>query len=149
MTTMTKKSIGSCFVNDNTAVTTITTVDTFVDLNLNALAAASSNIDGWTLTNTTTGELRYDGVDSFSGKCLATFCGTATGGGQEFNARLVKNGAALADAIESSVKLAASEMPIMLIVPVTAVTNDLFKLQVENVDGTTNIIVRFLSMEIS
>jgi len=51
-------TVGSAFVNGNTAVTTIALADTFQDLNFGTLIA-SVNLEGFTLTNATTGEFTY------------------------------------------------------------------------------------------
>lgn len=142
-------SIGSAFINDNSTATVISTINTFTDFNLNASAAAGSNIERWTLTNTTTGEIRYDGDKPFVGKVVASISAASAGGAQEFQFRLVKNGSPLTDAIEAAAQLGADTGALTLIAPVSAIKNDLFRLQVENVDGTSNLTVRFLSMEIS
>lgn len=142
-------SIGSLVVNDNAAATTISTINTYVDLNLNAIAVAGSNIEGWTLTNTTTGELRYDGISPFFGGAMYTISAQSSGAPQEFVFRIVKNGSILADDVELSMELKAETGALPYIAPITAVTGDLFRLQVQNIDGTSNVVIRFLAGGIS
>jgi hypothetical protein len=142
------RSIGSVTVNDNTASTTISTINTYVDLNLNALAVAGSNIEEWEMTNTTTGELKYIGLKPFDGEAEFAISAQSSGSAQEFLFQLVKNGSAMTDGVESATELRSDTNALPLIVPVQAVTDDLFKVQVKNIDGTSNVMIRFMSGEI-
>lgn len=145
----TSKSIGSSVTNDNTTATTISTINVYVDLNLNSLAAAGSNIEQWTLMNSTTGEVRYDGIKEFFGSVRTSISAQSSGSSQEFVFRIVKNGSPLSDAVEALTELRSDTNAVPYIAPITAVQNDLFRFQVKNIDGTSNIVVRAISMEIS
>lgn len=142
------KSIGSMDANDNTTATTISTINTYVDFNLNALATDNTNIEQWTLTDTTTGELRYDGIKQFTGKVIATVSAQSSGSAQEFVFRYVRNGSPMANPIELSTELRSDTNSLTIVAPITADTGDLFRPQVKNIDGTSNIVIRFMSTEI-
>ena len=133
----------------NTTVTSIGTISTFEDLNLNALAVAGSNIELWSLTDTTTGELTYNGLQDFSGELIASLSCTSTGGVQEFEFRVVVNGAATADAVIASVEMSSSpKIVVALISPISIVTGDTVRLQVQNVDGTSDVLVSDISLAV-
>jgi len=142
-------SIGSAIANDNTTATTISTINIYVDFNLNSLAVAGSNIEQWTLMDATTGELRYDGIKEFFGSIRTSISAQSSGSSQEFVFRVVKNGSPLTDAVEALTELRSDTNAVPYIAPITAVQNDLFRFQVKNIDGTSNIVVRALSAEIS
>lgn len=142
------KSIGSMDVNDNTTATTISTINTYVDFNLNSLATDNTNIEQWTLTNTNTGELRYDGLKTFIGSLQASVSAQSSGSAQEFVFRYVRNGSAMSNAIELATELRADTNSLTIVAPIVADTGDLFRPQVKNIDGTSNIVIRFMSTEI-
>lgn len=142
------KNIGSFVCNNNATATTIGAANTWTDLNLNASAVAASNIEQWSLTNTTTGELTYNGMSDFAGSLLASISCFSTGGSQEFQFRVVKNGAVLTDGVISSVEIGADTANVGLVVPITAVETDTIRIQVQNIDGTSDITISFISVEI-
>ena len=141
--------IGSVIVNNNSTATVISTIDTFTDLNLNALAFEGDANTQFTLTSTTTGESRYDGLEtrrfSINGGLSAFSSG---GGAQEFHFRVVVNGSVTPDAAEIAVSLSGDVGAVPLPFSFILAPTDLVRLQVENTDGTTNVTVSQLSMEI-
>jgi len=56
------KPTGSIVVGGNTATTTITGAGSPSDLNLGGLAVVAGSNEHWTVINSTTGEMRYDGI---------------------------------------------------------------------------------------
>jgi hypothetical protein len=142
------RSIGSYYVVNNAVTTTISTINTWTDFNLGGNAQPASNIERWTLTNTTTGELRYDGLEHFEGDIFASFSSVSVGGSQEFQIRAVKNGLELPDPIISSRETGGDTGNQSYLAPVTADTGDLFRLQVQNIDGTSNMTFKNVSVAI-
>lgn len=142
-------NIGSMLANGNTAGTVISTIDVFVDLNLDALAVPGSNIALWSVTDTTTGELTYAGPSAFNGSFKATIAASSQGSQFRYLFRVVKNGSPLAEGIEDGVLIGNSEVRVSLLVPAIADPGDTIRLQVANSDGTTDMFIRDISVEIS
>ena len=142
------RSIGSYVATGNATATTISTSNTWTDINLNASAVAGSNIEGWTLTNTTTGELRIDSVAGFAGEGIASISCNSVGGSQEFQFRFVVNGSPLSDGVVSGVELGSDTNNVALLAPITGNDTDLIKVQVQNIDGTSNITIQDISVSI-
>ena len=143
------KTIGSFHVNSNATATVIVTLNTYTDLNLNASALAGSNIERWSLTNTTTGELTYNGIEPFSGTIFAQLSTLGETGSPEFRFRAVKNGVVLADGIETVREAGAVQIVTTgLIAPISVVTGDTVRLQVNNIDDATDITIAHLSVSI-
>lgn len=142
------KNIGSIVVNSNAAETVIGATSTFVDLNLGANAVKGGNIERWTLTNPTTGELRYDGVQPFSGLLVASISALGAGGTSEYHFRAVVNGSPAAPAPETALDIGNSLASASLVCPAEVVNGDLVKLQVENIDNTSNITITLLTVNI-
>lgn len=138
------KTIGSAFVKSNAVATTITTSNTFNDIDFGALSAGS-NEERFTLTNAVTGELRYDGERPFSGEFAASISAFSTGGSQGFRFRLVKNGVVQADDIETEIEIGSNLASTVLLTPVTLVQNDLIRPQVTRNAGTSTITVKHYS----
>ncbi|MAF25300.1 hypothetical protein CL634_06960 [bacterium] len=138
--------IGSASVQDNVTTTTISTIDVFEDFNLNGLAQAGSNIEGWSLTNTTTGELTCD-VDGFSGILSATISATGSGGSSEYHYRATKNGVQINGIIPN--ELSSSMSNTGLSVPLEADAGDVIKIQVANHDNTSDITIRYADINVS
>jgi len=132
-----------------TDATVIALTGVFVDLNLEAAATPKANslaaTQQWTLVNSTTGEVRYDGLNDFNGSIFVTLSSSSSGGSQEFEFRALKNGSAIqdnnAEDISSRNEFGSNLTNTSLIVPTTAINGDLFRLQVANNDGTSNIVI--------
>ena len=84
---------GMAIVGGNVTITTIVTQGVFVDLDLNSSAELSNTTSGFTITNTDTGEVRFDGASAnldISGLVCAI-----GGNGRIYTLRLLKNGLVL------------------------------------------------------
>lgn len=138
------KSIGSAFVKNNAVATTITTSNTFNDIDFGTLTAGS-NEERFTLTNAVTGELRYDGERAFSGEFAASISAFSTGGSQGFRFRLIKNGSVLTDDIETEVEVGSNLASTTLLTPITLVQNDLIRPQVTRNAGTSTLTIKHYS----
>jgi len=139
-------TIGSTHVKGNAATTTINTQNVFEDLDLGT-ALEGSNIERWSLTDTTTGELSYDGLEPFAGILIANIAASA-GADNEFNYRAIKNGSTLPDDIVAVTQAKTDTQSTTLIVPISVVNGDTVRLQVANIDATTNITIEHLSLSI-
>lgn len=143
------KNIGSFMVNDNTAATVIALIDTWVDLNLDAMATVGANSELWNLDSSTTGQLSYDGIRPFNGTLVSSIAGISSGAAQEFQFRVVINGSPVADSPIAAREFRGETGAVVLVVPVVAQPGDTVRIQVQNVGGTSNIILQFVSTEIS
>lgn len=110
-------------------------------------AFADVDIERWELNDAATGELKYVGIEDFFGELVATISATtAAASNKRYKFRLVKNGVdgfAIPNVIRNTVTETTFRKGI------TAITNDLFKLQVANFDGTSNIIIDTVSIGIA
>ncbi len=143
------KNIGSVVVVDNNAATVISAVDTWTDLNLDSLAVLGSNAELWSLVSSTIGELQYDGLSPFSGLLNASFSAIGAGGPQEFHFRAVLNGSPFADGVVIARQITVTLGSLMLLTPISIDPGDRIRLQVQNVDGMSNVTVRFMVIDIS
>lgn len=143
-------NIGSFLVGGNTTKTVITTQNTYVNLNLAGLAQEASDIELWSLTNTTTGELRYDGITPANLRYTGLVAAYSAGGTQRFNFRLLKNGLPLAwpDNVSIPIEIRATIASSPLLWSIKVNPNDLFRLQVENADGVSDITIDTLKVVI-
>lgn len=144
------KHIGSVHVNGNATATDMSGgPSAWTDFNLGSAAAGSSNIERFKLTDSTTGELTYTGLASFSGRLSAALSATSSGGSEAFQFRAVINGSPLVDAIVVSVELSSSPMlAIPVVVPIACVPGDTIRLQVQNTSGVSNILFQDVAIEI-
>ena len=142
-------NIGSVIANANLVPTTIATINTWTDLDLGGLAVAGSNIELWDSVDADTGELRYIGLEPFFGTLNAVFSLVTVGGAREFHFRVVKNGVPLPDAVIAARQVGTVIGSATLQAPVTGVTNDLFRVQVQNVDNNSDVEIRYLSLSIT
>ena len=142
-------NIGSVIVNGNLVPTAIATVSTWTNLNLGGLAVAGSNIELWNSVDATTGELEYIGLEPMFGQLLAAFSIVTVGGARTFHFRVVKNGSPLPDGVVAVRQVGTVIGSATLLAPVTAVTGDLFRVQVQNVDNNSDIEIRYLSLSIT
>ena len=143
------ENIGSFAVGGNAAVTVIPGSGTWVDLDLGGLAVLASDAERWSLSDATLGELRYDGVDPFNGRIIASFSAISMGAPEEFQFRVVVNGAPLSDGIVGAAEIRGELSTVFLTAPVTVVDSDLVRIQVQNVMGMSNIVVQGCSVAIS
>ena len=141
--------IGSLSSTDNSGTVSISE-DVWTDFNQTGGGAcvAGANIERWSLNNATTGQLEYDG----SGEISAVFGATLSfvpDGSKNYEFRLVKNGAVLSPAqiFPASGQGGANES-VSLLVPMTAETNDLFRVQVQCIDGDDDLDITNLAINI-
>jgi hypothetical protein len=139
---------GSMLVGGNTASTVIVTKDTFVDLNLNGLAVEAFNNNLWTLTDTTTGEMRYNGNIAVSLDFTGLIAAYSAGGLQRFNFRLLKNGLPLSSPnnVNIPLEIRVNVDSSTLLWSIMVSPGDKFRLQVENTDGTSDITIDTLKV---
>jgi len=138
------KTIGSFVVGGNTTATVITTQNVFVDLDLgNPGAVSAGNNERFTVTNSTTGEIRYDGLKPARLDVGGLMAASSSGGGQRFNVKALKNGSALPspDDVDVPIEVGNNLSSVALGWSVEMVTNDLFRLQIANADGTSDITI--------
>lgn len=138
-------SIGSMIVSANTTVISINTEDTWVDLDLGGKAIVGSNNEAWTLTDTTTGEMRCDTVNEFVGQLTATFV-VEPNGSKRYNFRILKNGSVLPDSSTASLAISGTVVTIPFVVPLTAVNGDLIRFQIFEEEGTDDPLITDLTL---
>lgn len=140
------RSIGSCHVVNNATLTAIITQNVWTDFDLGT-AIESSNISRWSLTNTTTGELTYNGIEPFEGTAFVHLSATGDGSSPEYRFRVVKNGSPTSDGIESVLEAPAAQISsVGLVTPIRVVNGDTVRVQVVNIDGVQAITISHLSV---
>lgn len=142
-------NIGFMLASSVTVATPIVTIDVFEDLELDALAVEGSNINQWSVTNTITGELTYNGSMPFSGTLIASLTASSQGAQFRFLFRAVKNGLILIDDIVAAAEIGNNEVRVTMIAPVSADPGDTIRMQVANNAGTSDLFVREIAVEIS
>lgn len=109
-------------------------------------AFADVDIERWTMTNATTGELTYIGIEDFSGEIIATISATAVGGANKrYKFRAIVNGVD-GFAQPNDIRTATTETTFRKGINVT--TGQVVKMQVANFSDTSNIIIDTISIEI-
>ena len=129
----------------------IDTKDVFEDLNLDASAVATSDIELWTLIDTTTGELRYDGISPVPLHYTGFVSCISSGNAQRFDFRLLQNGSPLPAPDNVDIPLEVGSLALAssaLLWGISVSPGDVFKIQVVNRDGTSNIIMDTLKVNI-
>lgn len=141
---------GSYFVNSNTEDTVFEIDDFYVDFILGISGSAAiegSDNERWRLINDVTGEIEYRGIEPFSGSLFATMTLQKPGGGQarDYLFRGIKNGGLMFDQRETPLQLENAIVSFAFTIPITAKTNDKFKLQVKPVGFSVNIDIQSIS----
>jgi len=139
--------LGTMNVVGNSTATTISTQNTYVDFALNALAAVGADNVDFTVTNTTTGEIRYDGTPDVTLVIFGSI-GVSTPGSQNYEIQALKNGSVLPDGIITPVNTDSTSNSVPFLSTVTLVTNDLIRFQIQNIDGTDDVTIIDLSVVI-
>jgi len=142
------KAIGSYLVDGNAEPTEFAGNGVWTDLDLGGNVVAGSNIERFTLVNPTTGELRYDGIEPFSGNLSFDAYVTSSGGAQDFQMRAVKNGLTLPDTFEPKLNIGSDTLIFKVSVPVMLVTGDLVRPQKLRVSGTSSLTASHLAMSV-
>lgn len=137
----TDKSIAAMNVVNNATATVIAAINTWTDLNLNASAAASISNTNWTVSNTTTGELTYNGTNDIT--VISMFNASLLGlaGQDTYQIRTLVNGSVTADNIIASTTFNNQQRNITLIAPITVSTNDTVRIQIQNTTAADNVTV--------
>jgi len=140
------KNIGSFLVDGNTTDTDIVTQYTFEDCNFGTNAVEAGDIEMWTLVDTTTGSMRYDGVFPTSLDYYAVMAASSAGGAQTFYFRLMRSRAGGAflelpspDNVNIPMALDSTIRTAPLLWAIEIDPGDIFKMQVANDDGTSDI----------
>ena len=141
------KSIGSAHIAGNSTATSIATVNTWTDFNFGSGLIGSSNIERWKIISPT-GDLEYVGNEPFSGTLMANLTAAGTLGGVDYEFRAIKNGSPTPDDIISGITTTTALRNANLLVPVTAIKGDLFRLQVQNIVNDDDITIINLSINI-
>lgn len=146
-------NIGSFVVGGNTEDTNIAEQGVFVDLNLNAMAVEASDNELWTLIDSTTGAIRYDGLTPDSLNYHGLVAASSLGGAQQFDFRLLRNrdGEGFADLpspddvdVPIGVGSALQSTPLGWAIEVEP--GDIYKLQVANMVGVFDIKINTLKI---
>ena len=141
------RAVGFVDQRANLVNTNITTKNVYTDLDLGGVPTGT-NIERFEISNTTTGELKYLGIEPFEGTVRVSMTCSSLAGSQEFVFRVVKNGLQVSGIIESATTLGLQSRSLSLSVPIKLETNDLVRLQVKNVDGTSDVLVSYISIDI-
>ncbi len=135
-------NMGSSLVSGNAVDTEIDSANTFTDLNLGAAAVLGVNSVGWSLNSSTTGELTYNGTPDFTGAITASITALSVSSSGSFRFRAVKNGSEIMSEARTTITLVNSLFRgLTLVVPVTAVTGDDLRIQVENVSTAGDVLI--------
>ncbi len=138
------KAKGSFSVDGNTQLTVLT-LNTFVDLSLHPggspqLVVESQDTELFKLTDPLTGELEYIGLEPFSGQLISSLVFDG-GNNKVLTFRAVKNGGAMVDRTTKTITGQNNQSTLTFVVSVTAVTNDKFRLQIDNTTDSTDITI--------
>ena len=135
---------GEGVMGGNTTPTDIVTQGAYVDLNLGPSGLlASADIEQWTITNQTTGEMRYDGVVPVDVHVDGVIAATSSGGTKLYKFRMLKNGLPLAapDNVDVPMEVKATLVSSPILWSSDALSGDKFRLQVANYSDTTDIVI--------
>jgi len=145
------ESIASAFVNNNSAVTTIATSNTFNDIDFGTLIEGS-NTERFQLIDTGNGTIEYMGNAPFSGFINFDFTGVSSGGAVEFRFRFqVDTGAGfvdLADPVEALVEVGGTASSVSKHIPLSLVKGDKVKPEVTRNSGTSTIIISYATITV-
>jgi len=143
------KSIGSWTVQGNLEPTSIADPNEWTNFNFDASVVETSSNERFTITNTTTGELRYDGLKDFEGGLFCTISGFGSGGASEYQFRAVVNGIPLTPiSILSANEMTGTMSSTALLSDIPLSTNDLIRIQVQNVSNDSNFTGKFVTARI-
>jgi hypothetical protein len=149
------KNLGTAVVGGNTEPTEITIQHQFEDLNLDAAMVEAGNIELWKVVNTTTGEIRYDGLFSTSMTYEGLVSAISIGAANRFDFRLLKKplGGSYSplpspDNVDIPMDVNGTLRSMVLLWPIAPTPGDTYKLQVANRDGTSNLRVDTLKINI-
>jgi len=150
------KAIGSFTVQTNIipvdSETIIGDSGVYVDCNFDDSAVELDNTQRFTLMNSTTGEIRYDGSRKFSGSLFCPISAKGSGSASLYSFRVTVNGVSVKDANEDDItaqnQISGTFSSTALLVPLTLLNGDLVKIQVTNLQSTSNITLNPLTCSI-
>jgi hypothetical protein len=144
-------NIGSFQIGGNAEPTSITVQHQFENLNLDDGAVEAGDIELWTLTDSDTGEIRYDGLTPVNLHYTGLVAASSAGGSQRFDFRLLQNGSPLGspDNVDIPVDINGNVRSSPLLWPIEIQPGDLFRVQVANREGTSNVTINTLKVIIS
>ena len=140
------KSIGCVIVNGNTTETVISTINTWVDVNLNNSASEATNTERWRLIDNDNGSIENKSNEDYDNFIAGTVTIT-TPGTDRYEIKYVKqdlgSGAFndLPDGIVVRMSTVAASDTYPINIPLTSVKTDVIKMQIRNIDGTDNITI--------
>lgn len=139
--------IGAMTAQDITDETVIGSQGLFFNLNLNASGDAIGVLGNnrWVLSNEITGEQRYDGIEDISPVLTASITASSSGGTQEFAFQVLINGMAVPNVVASQ-DLSSSAGNVTLIAPIEVSNGDFVRIAVANLDGTSNLTIRRITV---
>lgn len=139
-------SVGGLVSRDNAAVVSIVQ-GVWTDFNQGATTLPLAFNQDWSLESSATAEIKYTGTTPFLGVYLAAIT-FIPAGKQNYFFRLLKQGTTLPspDPIWGSVGSSGDAHAVSICVPVQAALDDLFRLQVQNVDGSDDVNINQLSV---
>ena len=139
--------IGSWTAQDNVAVTTIITQGElgYVPFNLGNLVTEGIDIQRFKVIDINTGRMKYIGREPFDGLLTAVTSCASQGAAEEFRFRATindVNGTVSANEIRNDVTETT------LLVPLSLVNGDEIQVEVGNFGGTSNVVCRFITVNI-
>jgi hypothetical protein len=144
------QNIGSFLMSGNTTDTEVNP-GTYVPLNLGGLVVPGNNIELWTVVDTTTGEIRYDGLRPTSIDYIPVISASAQGNPQVFSFRLeqIRNGSpiSMSDDIDLPVAIAGSVVATTLRWAVEIEPGDSLILKTDNLTGVADLLVSTIKGE--
>lgn len=140
------KKLGSAYSVGNTATTTASSGGADLDFSGGGLVSATGIIERWQVSDSSNGEIEYLGNEDFSGHydCIII---AEPPGSETYTFEVLKNGSPLPEGLEFSLSTGGSgETSIPIKVPISAVTNDKFKIQVSE-PGSKDIDILSIIIE--
>ena len=139
-------TIAATFSVANVATTSITGLGTFDPLNLGTVSAGIAN-SLFTIVDTATGELRYDGINPFDGTLTCSISSFKSGGTVQYNFRAFKTvGAVAFDEVEVSKSISTVLDSVTVVMSICVDPGDQFRMETEATSGTTVITVSEFSL---
>jgi len=142
------KYIGNVIVNGNNTQTVITTQNTWTDVNFDNNAGEGSNIERFTLDDSTKAEVSYLGLEEYKGSITGTFS-VLSPGAQNYELRYVLDTGSgfnpMSDGVIIPFATDSATGTFPLSIPLVCDTGDKIKPQVRNIDGNDNITITHFS----
>jgi hypothetical protein len=143
------KAIGSITVQSNGEPTEIANSNEWTDFDFNASAVETSSNERFTLVNTTTGEMRYDGLEDFEGALFCTISGSGSGGASQYQFRAVINGVPLTPiSILSANEISGTMSSTALLADIPLETNDTVRIQIQNISNDSDFTGSFVTIRV-